>query len=273
MIDKIVWYEPSIDVLDKDEEIQGVFFKIEKQENEYGPTLVLNGCYRLGEYYSTLYGGRIDNAIDIIAVERSSGKIYHAAPVRPETVPLIATYPPENHNDGMYLISESAYFNADLCKLLGLPGIAAEYIIYLVLDKLVEGPIYVSLPENPDNPFGGYYLEKEIVFNGETANLLDINKCHNRGVDVSINLVESQKGLVIEGSFNANNSFSLLVKGIVDREVTIFSHHSYDGNSLKDQNKFEIDLLEFRENPRGPEKIYVYIICNEKLISIEEYEI
>lgn len=272
MINKIVWYDPSIDIPESVVEKLGVFFKVVAEENENGQTLALNGYYRLDEQYSSLYGFKIENAMEVIAIEQLSGEIYHGAPVRPDTCPIYAVYPPKETKGGMSMTVGSTYFNADLCKLLGLPGERGEYNIYIILDKLVVGPVSVFLPENKANTLRGYYRKESIKFiHQQNGGEFESNISIIEDVKNSLNLSQVDGQIKITGQLDVNKSYMLLIKGIIDRTVSIFSYESL--GDVASGGKFEIDYLEFREKPLGPEKIFIYIVHDSKIEELKEFEI
>lgn len=147
-VPETVWYSQMPQSPPKPEP-PGLAFRIADAVSESGATIALLAAYHLGTPYLEYYGGQISRAIHVVAVNLKNGHVYHSDLNGPDHPPIMieatdedmASAPPGSS-------SESAFFNADLPVLLGLPKEAESYKVFLWLDDIISNIETIKVPEN-----------------------------------------------------------------------------------------------------------------------------
>lgn len=123
-------------------------FTLRPARHAGAPTVALLAAARLPGRYAGVYGGRINGAVEIVAVELDSGRVYHAPAERADAVPLAAVMNPDGRpRRGEAAVEEiETHFNADLRAHLGLPPNQANYVVFLWLDELTSPVRLAQLP-------------------------------------------------------------------------------------------------------------------------------
>lgn len=112
-------------------------FTLLPAQSPTGPTLGLFGAVRAGFPFTERYGGRLAGAVQIVAIDPATGRVFHGVPERSGTVPLSPLTDSELRKLGQAdaIVDEiTAYFNVDLVNHLSLPGGQANWNIFLWLD-------------------------------------------------------------------------------------------------------------------------------------------
>jgi len=140
VITRPLWYGPQPQSPRLREDAFTLDFTLEPARHAGAPTLALLGAARLPGRYARTYGGRIHGAVQIVAIELDSGRLYHAVAERAGAVPLTAAMradtPPQR---GEAAIEDlETHFNVDLRAHLGLPAQAANYAVFLWLDEVTS---------------------------------------------------------------------------------------------------------------------------------------
>jgi hypothetical protein len=116
-------------------------FKLLSAIGPQGPTIALFAAIRAEHPYASRYGGRLAGAVQVIAVDPQTGRVFHGVPERPGTAPL-APIPDKKiaqQMQGDALVdSIETYFTVDLITCLGLPPDAAKWRVFLWLDDMVS---------------------------------------------------------------------------------------------------------------------------------------
>jgi hypothetical protein len=123
-------------------------FTLRPARNAGAPTVALLAAARLPGRYAGMYGGRINGAIQIVAIELDTGRVYHAPAERPGAVPLALVMDPDRRpRRGEAAVEDiETHFNADLCAHLSLPPNQATYAVFLWLDELTSPVRLAQLP-------------------------------------------------------------------------------------------------------------------------------
>lgn len=102
---------------------------------------------RVSGRYVDIYGGRLEGAIQIVAVDALTGSVYARNGERGKPVPLpLAMNPAPQPPPPGVARSESAeiYFAVDLASHLNLPPRRATYTVFLWLDEMTSRPQLVE---------------------------------------------------------------------------------------------------------------------------------
>jgi hypothetical protein len=127
----------------------GLWFHLTPARAGDSRTLALLACARLPGRYADVYGGRVAGAIEIVAVDAATGRVYHAPAERPGAPPLAAVMnaAPAPPRKGIAPTQDmEVWFNADLRGHLGLPLFSSDYTIFLWLDEMTSQPAKAILP-------------------------------------------------------------------------------------------------------------------------------
>lgn len=113
------------------------------------PTVALFAAGRLPRRHAGIYGGRIQTAIEIIAIDSRTGHVYHNRADRDDNVPLPLVMKPEPappEPGEAEIVAIDAYFAVDLRAHLLLPPEAATYTVFLWLDEFTSGALATPVP-------------------------------------------------------------------------------------------------------------------------------
>ncbi len=118
-----------------------LIFKLVAATGPEGPTVGLFGAVRVGQPYASRYGGRLAGAVQVVAVDAATGRVFHGVPERPDTAPLSPLSDEEvarlQKGDAV-VESIGTYFHMDLYNHLGLPADTAQWYVFLWLDGLLS---------------------------------------------------------------------------------------------------------------------------------------
>jgi hypothetical protein len=116
-------------------------FKLLSAIGPEGPTIALFAAIRAEHPYASRYGGRLAGAVQVVAVDPQTGRVFHGVPERPGTAPLSpitdGKVAQQMQGDAM-VDSIEAYFTVDLITCLGLPPDAEKWRVFLWLDDMVS---------------------------------------------------------------------------------------------------------------------------------------
>ena len=127
-----------------------VTLSAEPAENKNGPTAALTVGYGVGPNLNEQYGGKIIDAMQVVAVDLDTGSCFARPPVNAHAVPLSAVLAdapsmlPTEGADGD-LVS-AARFGIDLAKVLSLPSKGGRFAVFIWLDRLVSNTVIVDIP-------------------------------------------------------------------------------------------------------------------------------
>jgi hypothetical protein len=119
------------------------------------PTVALFASARLPGRYADIYGGRMEGAINIVAIEHQTGRTYHRNAERGHVVPLSGVMNPNPappQSGVSYFESIDTYFAVDLRAQLALPPGAANYAVFLWLDEVTSPLRWVQMPGDQTPP-------------------------------------------------------------------------------------------------------------------------
>ncbi len=116
-----------------------------------GSTTALLAAARLPGRFAEIYGGRIEGAVNIVAIDLRTGAVYHNHAERGGTVPLASVMDPDPRPaPGVARFEQiDSYFNVDLRAQLRLPEHGAKYAVFLWLDDMVSPVRVAKLPGPP----------------------------------------------------------------------------------------------------------------------------
>ncbi len=150
----------------------GLRFRLVPARSADSRTLALLGCARVAGRYADVYGGRIAGAIEIVAVDTVSGRVYHAAAERAGAAPLARVMDPDPAPPPKGIArteSMETWFNADLRGQLGLPPESTAYLVFLWLDEMVSQPARAMLPGTSPGTGGSLELDQAAGVQWTTA--------------------------------------------------------------------------------------------------------
>jgi hypothetical protein len=121
------------------------------------PTAALFASARLPGRFADIYGGRMEGAVNIVAIEHQTGRVFHRHAEGGHMVPLAGAMNPNPAPPApgvAYFESIDTYFAVDLRKQLTLPPGAANYATFLWLDEVASPLRWVQLPgtQTPPEP-------------------------------------------------------------------------------------------------------------------------
>ncbi len=119
------------------------------------PTAALFASARLPGRYADIYGGRMEGAVNIVAIEHQTGRTYHRNAERGHIVPLADVMNPNPAPPApgvAYFESIDTYFAVDLRTQLTLPPGAANYAVFLWLDEVTSPLRWVQVPGSQTPP-------------------------------------------------------------------------------------------------------------------------
>ena len=156
-------YGPQPDSPPLPPETFGLTFAVRPALGQDGtPTLALFAAGLLPGRYAQIYGGRATGAVEILAIDASTGRLHHHRAERNDAVPLplvMTPQPPPPDPEEAEIESIDAYFAVDVRTQLALPAEGAAYTIFLWLDEMTSGALRVAVPggqaEAPPQPVVG----------------------------------------------------------------------------------------------------------------------
>lgn len=116
-----------------------------------GSTTALLASARLPGRFAEIYGGRIEGAVNIVAIDLRTGAVYHNGAERAGAVPLASVMNPNPRpapGEPRFEQTDN-YFNVDLREQLRLPPHGASYAVFLWLDDMVSPVRVAKLPGPP----------------------------------------------------------------------------------------------------------------------------
>ncbi len=119
------------------------------------PTAALFASARLPGRYADIYGGRMEGAINIVAIEQQTGRTYHRNAERGHVPPLAGAMNPNPAPPApgvAYFESIDTYFAVNLRTQLNLPPNAANYALFLWLDEVTSPLRWVQTPGDTTPP-------------------------------------------------------------------------------------------------------------------------
>ena len=132
-------------------------------------TVALFAAARLPGRFADIYGGRLEGAVQIVAVDYRTGTAYHNNAEIGHMVPLAAVMDPNPAppQPGVaYFESTEMHFAVDLRTQLTLPPNAGLYGVFLWLDEMTSSLHEVRIPGGepaapaPQPPFGALNFRK-----------------------------------------------------------------------------------------------------------------
>ncbi len=116
-----------------------------------GSTTALLAAARLPGRFADIYGGRIEGAVNIVAINLRTGAVYRNHAERGGAVPLASVMDPDPRPaQGIARFKQiDSYFNVDLRAQLRLPEHGAKYAVFLWLDDMVSPVRVAKLPGPP----------------------------------------------------------------------------------------------------------------------------
>jgi hypothetical protein len=133
-----VWYEPEPETPAIPITATGLDFALLPARNAQESTVALLARWRLPARFERMYGGRVNAAIEIVAVDALTGGVWNGVAETGKTVPLASVMnadPPERPGGP---IAFGSTFNIDLVKHLGLPHERRSYSVFLWIDTLMS---------------------------------------------------------------------------------------------------------------------------------------
>lgn len=121
------------------------------------PTVALFAAAKVAGRMADVYGGRAAGAIEIVAVDLSTGEIFHNRGERGHAAPISAVMHPDPSppKPGAARIdSIEIYFAIDLRAHLNLPSRSAFYSVFLWLDEMTSVVQTVQVPGSVENNAG-----------------------------------------------------------------------------------------------------------------------
>jgi len=148
VITRPLWYGPQPRSPSLRQDAFALDFTLQPARHAGAPTLALLGAARLPGRYARTYGGRIHGAVQIVAIELGSGRLYHAVAERAGAVPLAAAMraDPRPQRGEATVEDLETHFNVDLRAHLGLPANAANYAVFVWLDEMTSPLRLARLP-------------------------------------------------------------------------------------------------------------------------------
>jgi hypothetical protein len=121
--------------------------RVQPATDPFGDTAALSVRAAASARHEAVYGGRVGSAVEIVAIELRSGRVYARTQDHGEAVPLAAVMDPEAGRDvALDTVGLLTAFNVDLAWQLALPPEAGHYAVFLWLDELVSPVRVVELP-------------------------------------------------------------------------------------------------------------------------------
>jgi hypothetical protein len=116
--------------------------------NGNAATVALFAAAHVPGRMAEVYGGRINGAIEIVAMDSATGRVYFRSGERPGAVPFSAVMDRRTTRDPHSAPTESAdtWLNCDLRAYLELPSQAATYVVLLWLDELTSRVQVIDVP-------------------------------------------------------------------------------------------------------------------------------
>jgi hypothetical protein len=127
----------------------GLWFRLAPARSRESRTLALLGSARLPGRFADIYGGRVAGAIEIVAINSATGRVYHATAEESGPPPLASAMDadPAPPRKGIARTQQmEVWFNADLRSHLGLPPESAAYFVFLWLDDITSQPARAMMP-------------------------------------------------------------------------------------------------------------------------------
>ncbi len=131
-------------------------FALAPARSPRGATVALLGAARLPGRFTEIYGGRIEGAVNIVAIDLRTGAVYHNHAEPPGVVPLASVMDPDpKAAPGVARFEQmDSYFNLDLRAQLRLPPHGARYAVFVWLDDMVSPVRVAKLPGPPPSDKG-----------------------------------------------------------------------------------------------------------------------
>jgi hypothetical protein len=123
-------------------------FALVPARSPLGATVALLGAARLPGRFADIYGGRIEGAVNIVAIDLRTGAVYHNHAEPAGVVPLASVMDPDpKPAPGVARFEQmDSYFNVDLRAQLRLPPHGARYAVFVWLDDMVSPVRVAKLP-------------------------------------------------------------------------------------------------------------------------------
>ncbi|MGC9969419.1 MAG: hypothetical protein ABSE56_02395 [Bryobacteraceae bacterium] len=129
----------------------GVDFALVPATGSRGPTLAFLGAARVPKRFAEVYAGRIEGAVQIVAVDLRTGAMFenHAEPRN--AIPLSKALNPDPQPSSSATGNDQIenYFNVDLRVQLGIPTHGAKYAVFVWLDDMVSPVRIAQMPGEP----------------------------------------------------------------------------------------------------------------------------
>ncbi len=151
-LEMTVWSQEADEAPRIPDDRRGLDFRAVPAEGEQGSTLALHGAVRLPYRFLETYGGSLESAIAIVAIDKPSGTLFHGRPTHVDTAPFYPKLPgpekpiPAGMED---VFVTKAFFNIDLCAHFSLPPQQAEYRVFCWIESFVSPVRVVEVPEEP----------------------------------------------------------------------------------------------------------------------------
>jgi hypothetical protein len=111
------------------------------------PAVALFAAARAPARLVQVYGGRLNAAIQIVAVDTATGRVYSRPGERAGAAPLSEVMDRATPSFGAATVqSADTWLNCDLREHLGLPAVGADYTIFVWLDEMTSPARSTTLP-------------------------------------------------------------------------------------------------------------------------------
>lgn len=148
------WADEYPDSPQLGEDVSALAIALRPARHNDNPTVALLGTYNLLGPYAERFGGRVRGAVRIVAIDVTTGCVFHNHAARTDSVPFeleeAFLQGPSTQDNKTRLISTAGHFNIDLCEQLGLPPGEARYSVFAWLGEMVSSPVLARIPANPN---------------------------------------------------------------------------------------------------------------------------
>lgn len=169
VIEEQPWFDPHKDSPLLDENVSGLDFALRPAQSEKGQTIALLGSYNLTAPYVAVYAGIVAEAIAIVAIDTTEGRVYYSDAQITDAVPASAYLDAPSlsnaSNEDSILLAVSGHFNVDLRESLHLPDSESHYAVFLWLDELTSSVKTVKVPSQ--SPSENLYNRRDTEFPDE----------------------------------------------------------------------------------------------------------
>jgi len=289
VIEEQPWFDPHKDSPLLDEDISGLDFALRPAQSEKGRTIALLGSYNLTAPYVAVYAGIVAEAIAIVAIDTTEGRLYYSNAQMADAVPAAAYLDAPSlskaSNEGSILLAVSGHFNVDLRESLDLPDSESHYAVFLWLDELTSSVKTVKIPLQ--SPSEDLYNRKDTGLPDEIISFGRKNHTPTlEGSDSAIQFVRDEPEqrtspicvyATFDGSMlkkqatkNQDDPFWLTIMALSHVKRTMFSKTILLPDHLKGGQEICLDfrLLDLVPPQEWPQKVYLLFCISGTLSSV-----